>query len=271
MNMRTLQVGSTTLPVGSGFSRTILIAALLLCAHSAFAADAEQMSWTVDGVKRDAIVYVPKSPIGKMPLIFSFHGHGDDMENFQYVGLQNAWPDAIVVYFQGLPSNDSYRGWQVEPGEYGDRDLKMVDVALAALKKKYTVDDNRIYATGFSNGAHFTYLLWAARPNVFAAFAPVAGRIRPGAMPKEPRPIIIIGGSRDPQVAFQDQRAAMGIAIRLNGVEGKMKPCGDGCTLYGGDTAAPVLTWIHPGGHEYPRPTSGKIVEFFHQHSKQGT
>ena len=236
---------------------------------SARNAVAKEVTWTVDGVERFAIIYVPKAPPpGKLPLILSFHGHGDNMENFQFVGLQAAWPDAIVVYFQGLPSRDGYAGWQVEPGEYGDRDLKLVDTALAALKAKYNVDESRIYATGFSNGAHFTYLLWATRPNLFAAYAPVAGRIRAAGMPKEPRPIVIIGGARDAQVAFADQRQAMGIAMRVNAVEGNGKPCGDGCTLYGGGTAAPVMTWIHPGGHEYPRPTSGKIVEFFHEHAK---
>ena len=240
--------------------------ALVLCARVAAAAT---ISWMVDGVERFAIIYAPKSPPpGKLPLILSFHGHGDDAQNFQFVGLHTAWPDAIVVYFEGLPSRDGYAGWQVEPGDYGDRDLKMVDTALAALKKTYNVDEGRIYATGFSNGAHFTYLLWATRPNVFAAYAPVAGRIRATAIPKEPRPILIIGGARDAQVAFPDQRQAMGIAVRLNGVDGKTTSCGDGCTLYGAGTAAPVMTWIHPGGHEYPRPTSGKIAAFFHEHAK---
>lgn len=244
-----------------------LFLSLLLVARVA-AAESAVETWTVDGVTREAIVYVPKASPGKVPLVFSFHGHGDDMENFQYVGLQNVWPDALIVYFQGLPSRDGYRGWQVEPGDYGDRDLKLVDAALAALKKKYNVDQARIYATGFSNGAHFTYLLWAARPGVFAAYAPVAGRIRETAIPKTPRPVLVIGGARDTQVAFGDQRAAMAIAVRLNGVEGNGKPCGDGCTLYGGDTPAPVMTWIHPGGHEYPRQTSGKIAAFFHEHVK---
>jgi len=256
--------------VGSAFRRTYLAAVLLLAlaAPAAYAAGAHE-SWTVDGVKREGIVYVPASPAtGKLPLVLSFHGHGDDMENFQSVGLQDVWPDAIVVYFQGLPSRDGYRGWQVEPGEDGDRDLKLVDTALAALKKKYSIDGRRIYATGFSNGAHFTYLLWAARPEVFAAFAPVAGRIRPSAMPKVPRPVLIIGGSHDTQVAFPDQRAAMGVAVRINGVDGKDKKCGDGCTLYGAGTSAPVMTWIHQGGHEYPRLTSGKIAAFFHDYAK---
>jgi polyhydroxybutyrate depolymerase len=252
-------------------ARSVVRVAVLALAFvlSARLGAAATISWMVDGVERFAIIYVPKSPPpGKLPLIFSFHGHGDSAENFQFVGLQSAWPDAIVVYFEGLPSRDGYSGWQVEPGDYGDRDLKLVDTALAALKAKYSVDESRVYATGFSNGAHFTYLLWAARPNLFAAFAPVAGRIRAAAMPKDLRPVLIIGGSRDAQVAFADQRQAMGIAMRVNGVEGNGKPCGDGCTLYGGATAAPVMTWIHPGGHEYPRPTSGKIVAFFHEHPK---
>src|SRR5258705_10450175 len=70
-----------------GFSRTLIIAAALtLCARVALAESAVE-TWTVDGVKREAIVYTPKSTAGKAPLIFSFHGHGDDMGNFQYVGL----------------------------------------------------------------------------------------------------------------------------------------------------------------------------------------
>lgn len=245
------------------------VAALMLVSCGR-AASAEVLTWTVEGDKREAIIFAPSTspPGNKLPLILSFHGHGDDMENFQFVGLQQAWPDAIVVYFQGLPSRDGYRGWQVEPGEYNDRDLKLVDVALASLRKKYNVDDDRIYATGFSNGAHFTYLLWAARPNVFAAYAPVAGRIRPAAMPKERRPLFHVAGARDAQVAFADQEAAIATAVRVNGVGGQTKACGDGCTVYGSGTPAPVMTWIHRGGHEYPNGTSERIVSFFHDHPR---
>ena len=243
-----------------------VVALLVLCGR---VVSAEVVTWTVDGDKREALVFAPSTPPpGKLPLIFSFHGHGDDMENFQYVGLQQAWPDAIVVYFQGLPSRDGYPGWQVERGEYNDRDLKLVDAALASLRKKYDVDDDRIYATGFSNGAHFTYLLWAERPSVFAAYAPVAGRIRASEVPRQPRPLLHVGGARDAQVAFADQKAAIATAVGVNGVGGQTKSCGEGCTLYGSGTPAPVMTWIHQGGHEYPPSTSGRIVAFFHDHPR---
>lgn len=228
------------------------------------------MTWLVDGVKREAIVYLPsaKTPEGKTPVVFSFHGHGDNIQNFQYVDLQRAWPEAIVAYFQGLPTSRSGEpplpGWQVETGTYGDRDLKLVDAALASLRKQYKVDDARIYATGFSNGANFTYLLWAERPNVFAAYAPVAAVLR--ASPKTPRPVLHIAGVRDGQIPFNNQKETIELGRKINGATGKGESCGGGCTFYNPSNGAPVMTWIHPGGHEYPDGTSERIVKFFKQY-----
>lgn len=244
--------------------------AVVLILHGG-AASAEVMTWKVEGVTREAIVFAPAaSPAGgKNPLVLSFHGRGDNVQNFQHTDLHLASPYAIVVYFQGLPTRDRLAGWQVERGENNDRDLKLVDVALASLRKKYNIDDDRIYATGFSNGAMFTYLLWAERPEVFAAYAPVAGRLRPSVQPKQPRPLFHVAGERDPQVTFADQKAAMTIAIGVNGVRDKTTRCGDGCTIYGAGTPAPVMTWIHDGGHVYPRDTSQRIASFFRDHSRR--
>jgi polyhydroxybutyrate depolymerase len=244
-----------------------LVVLLLLYAG---AASAEVMTWQVDGVTREAIVFAPTaSPAGgKNPLVLSFHGRGDNVQNFQHTNLHVASPDSIVVYFQGLATGDRVAGWQVERGENNDRDLKLVDVALGSLRRKYNIDDDRIYATGFSNGAMFTYLLWAERPAMFAAYAPVAGRLRPSVQPKQPRPVFHVAGERDPQVTFADQKAAMAIAIRVNGVGDNTTRCGDGCTIYGARTPAPVMTWIHQGGHIYPPETSQRIASFFRAHSR---
>ena len=245
----------------------LLAVLLLLCPR---AASAEVMIWKVEGDTREAIVFAPAAfPAGgRAPLVLSFHGRGDDIQNFQHTDLHLAWPDAIVVYFQGLATRDRLAGWQMERGESNDRDLKLVDVALASLRKKYNIDDDRIYATGFSNGAMFTYLLWAERPDVFAAYAPVAGRLRPSVQPKQPRPLFHVAGERDPQVTFPDQKAAIVIAIGVNGVRDKVARCGDGCTIYGSGTPAPVMTWIHQGGHVYPRDTARRIAAFFHDHRR---
>lgn len=234
-------------------------------------AAAEVMSWEVDGETREAIVYAPaESQEGeRVPLVLAFHGRGDNMQNFRNTNVHMAWPDAIVVYFQGLQTRGGLSGWQVGRGDDVNRDLKLVDVALASLRSTYNIDNDRIYATGFSNGGMFTYLLWAERPGVFAAYAPVAGRLSPSVRPTRPRPLFHVAGRRDRQVSFADQEAAIEVAIEVNGVGASTTSCGDGCALYGSTgTVAPVMTWIHSGGHVYPRGTSERIVSFFHDHSR---
>ena len=228
-------------------------------------AAAQVMRWQVDGVTREAIVYAPASaPAEGAPLVLSFHGFGDNMRNFQYTGVHVAWPDAVVVYFEGLERRRGLLGWQVERGADGDRDLRLVDVALRSLRERYSINDDRIYATGYSNGGMFTYLLWAERPGVFAAYAPVAARLRPSVRPLQPRPVLHVAGTRDRVVRFADQEAAIAVALEVNGVDAPAS-CGAGCTVYGAGTAAPVMTWIHGGAHVYPRGTSERIVAFFRE------
>ena len=245
----------------------VALAGLLLILGVRDAA-AEVIRWQVDGVTREAIVYVPASPAAEgAPLVLSFHGFGDNMQNFQYTNIHVAWPDAIVVYFQGLERRRGLLGWQVERGANGDRDLKLVDAALRSLRETYRIDDDRIYATGYSNGGMFTYLLWAERPGVFAAYAPVAARLRPSVRPKQARPVLHVAGERDRVVRFADQEAAIAVAIEVNGVDATTG-CGAGCTVYGAGTAAPVMTWIHAGAHVYPRGTSQRIVSFLREQSR---
>jgi polyhydroxybutyrate depolymerase len=232
-------------------------------------ASAEIMSWQVDGETREGIVYAQaESPAGEgLPLVLSFHGYGDNMHNFQHTDVHVAWPDAIVVYFQGLETRRGLPGWQVE-SDGDNRDLKLVDKALASLRERYNIDDNRIYATGFSNGGMFTYLLWAERPSVFAAYAPVAARLHPSVQPEQPRPLFHVAGKRDQVVRFSDQQTAIKVAIEVNVVGNARTRCGEDCTVYGPSTPAPVMTWIHPGAHVYPRGTTERIVSFFRDNSR---
>ena len=243
---------------------------LLITLQLALFAQPRLMTWTVDGVKREAIVYAPrsKSARAKVPLVLAFHGHGDTADNYQGVAIHEDWPQAVVVYPQGLDSpRDGAPGWQLEKSKEGDRDLKFVDRMFASLHQQFSVDDSRIYATGFSNGANFTYLLWAERPDVFAAYAPVAARILPSVHLLVPRPVLHVGGSADRQIAFSDQKEAIAAAMRTNGALAKGSECGPYCTLYQSNGHAPVMTVIHPGGHIYPRGTSRQIVEFFKEQS----
>jgi polyhydroxybutyrate depolymerase len=248
-------------------SRLVLLWAV---AQAAALGESKVMTWNIDGVERQAIVYSPtaKTPSGKAPLVLAFHGHGDTADNYQGVALHEHWAQAIVMYAQGLPNpRDGEPGWQVERGKEGDRDLRFVDLMLARLHQQFSVDDARIYSTGFSNGANFTYLLWAERPNVFAAFAPVAARMLPSVHLTVPKPLLHVGGTEDRQIAFADQKEAIEAARRENGATGTGESCGLHCTRYESKTGAPVITLIHNGGHVYPLEASKMIVDFFRKYS----
>ncbi len=230
---------------------------------------AEIMRWQVNGATREAIVQAPDTADSgeALPLVLSFHGYGDNMENFQYTNVHIAWPDAVVVYFQGLERSRGLRGWVTEPGD-SNRDLALVDVALASLKERFRIDDDRIYATGYSNGGGFTYLLWSEWADVFAGFAPVAARFRDGVRPEMPRPVFVIAGDQDRVVDFEDQQEAFELAIDVNSVRDESMECGNGCTLYGAATAAPVMVWVHHGAHVYPRGASEGIATFFRRYGR---
>ena len=149
-----------------------------------------------------------------------------------------------------------------------NRDLKFFDAMLATMRQTYTVDDQRIYSTGFSNGAAFSYLLWAERGKVLAAFGIVAGAIWPPTQLTEPRAVLVIAGQTDQVIPISLQQQAIEAARQVDSATGPGQPCGPICILYPSTTNTPVVTRIHPGGHIYPPWAPPAIVEFFKLHKK---
>jgi polyhydroxybutyrate depolymerase len=80
--------------------------ALAMCATSAgAAATPETRQWLIDGVTREALFFRPSATNreGAPPVIFAFHGHGGTMAHAARVfALQAQWPEALVIYPQGL-------------------------------------------------------------------------------------------------------------------------------------------------------------------------
>jgi polyhydroxybutyrate depolymerase len=258
-----------------------LLALSFIAAFAAQAADAPaRREWKVDGVVREALVHVPAgAATNPAPVVFAFHGHGGSMNNAaRMFSVHTRWPEAIVVYMQGLNTpgrltdpNGKAPGWQRSVGDQDDRDLKFFDAVLASLKQDYRVDPKRIYSTGHSNGGGFTYLLLAARGNVFAAFAPSAAAYFPPSGKAEtytPRPILHLGGTNDPLVKFEWQEKTMQLMRKLNQCgEGKPWLDQEHCTIYESKANAPVVTFIHPGTHAFPAGGAALIVKFFKQSS----
>lgn len=241
---------------------------LTLTARDTSAQPPEFARWMVDGVERRAIVIPPTLPAGpRAPLVFAFHGAGDTAENFAGIDLHHAWPQAMIVYMAGLSRGPGQGGaFQTNDAAGDNRDLRFFDVALADLRRRFQVDDARIYATGYSNGAKFVYLLWAARAKTLAAVAPVAGMLAPSLTLTEPKPMMHIGGREDRQNDFRLQVASIELARRVNGAVGKGKSCGPACLEYASSKRAPVVTVLHDGGHIYPDNATELVVRFLQAH-----
>jgi polyhydroxybutyrate depolymerase len=255
-----------------------LIAGLALIGPAlspARAAEPQVIGWHIAGETRAAIVYPPsvQEKRAKAPLIFVFHGHGDNAwfatEQFPF---QQLWPEAIVVFPQGIPTpaasdpQGERRGWQHQPGEVGDRDLKFFDAMLRTLRSKFRVDDQRISAAGFSNGGFFDYILWAQRGKLFAAFAPCAAALREPLQIPIPKPVFVVAGEQDQRVPFSEQRKNIGTLRQINGCAGEGKAWGDPrATRYESPNGTPVVAFVHPGGHAVPHAATVLIAEFLKQ------
>lgn len=257
---------------------------LLVCLHwagsSAVGADPHLREWKVEGVRRQALVHVPgKNPPGQpAPVVFAFHGHGGSMQNARRsFHLHTLWPEAVVVYPQGLKTPGQLTdpegrraGWQHAAGAQDDRDLKFFDSMLASLQAEQAVDPARVFVTGHSNGGGFTYLLWATRGDKLAAVAPSAAATSPGNFLRlRPKPVMHLAGENDLLVRFAWQEHTMNALRRLNGCrEGRPWDDESGCTWYASETGTPVVTFIHRGGHRFPAEGPRLIVKFFQEASR---
>ena len=256
------------------------IAILILAFFAATTLRAEElkrMEVTVDGAVRFALVHTPVQFSQPAPLVFAWHGHGGSaLQASRSFHIHAEWPQSVVVYPEGVPTPGmtdpagEKRGWQQKPGDLDGRDLKFFDAILAQVKKDAAIDAKRVYSTGHSNGAGFTYLLWGARPDVFAAIAPSAGGFRP-AFAGKPVPVIQFAGEKDEIVPFRMQQLCMQMTKRINGCTVDGKPWGDtkGATLYPSETGTPLVSYIHSGGHGYPTEAPAMIVRFFKEHARK--
>ena len=115
---------------------------------------------------------VRKHPDKKVPLILLSHGAGDsplrmaEQSKFHRLGEKEGFI-TVYCYSSNLVS------WNLtfKPGAYNDVDYYVELIKL--LKEKYPIDEERIYTSGFSNGAGFAMLFAMEHPELIAASCPI--------------------------------------------------------------------------------------------------
>jgi polyhydroxybutyrate depolymerase len=247
-----------------------------LTAFSLGAAHTE--SFVIAGVERQAIVFENSKPMGTAgaPVVFVFHGHGGNAQNAaRRFSIHELWPEAVVVYMQGIPGvqgitdpEGTRNGWQKNPGELGDRDLKFFDAALELAQKKYKADPNRVYVLGHSNGGRFVNLLWKMRGDKIAALCSAAGpggRLIESSMPKS---VFIIAGEKDALVPFQTQQYSIELARKLLKADASKAKIEGLLRTEPGVSGTELVTYIHPGGHQFPTDALPSVISFFKRHTR---
>jgi len=199
---------------------------LLMAVILPIAVSAQQttQSWSYDGQQRQYIRYVPPSYDGlsPLPVVFVFHGLGDNMGNMYGIGMNLVADTAkfIVIVPQALADPLAGTAWNSQAGINGlffpnanVDDVGFVMAIIDTLSAQYEIDASRIYATGFSMGGFFTNRLACEHPDVFAAVASVSGTIGGGlnCQPSSPVRIAHFHGTADATVGYDENAFGMSV------------------------------------------------------------
>tara|TARA_X000001036_G_scaffold386161_1_gene381100 strand:- start:2036 stop:2995 length:960 start_codon:yes stop_codon:yes gene_type:complete len=163
-------------------------------------------------ITREFILYVPSSYNDsiKQPLVFNFHGYGSNAYEQMNYGDLRSQADAngfILVHPDALDDigGTSYwnmGGWSVSEHD----DLEFIDNLINLLVDKYSINTERIYSTGMSNGGFFSFHLACNLNASFAAIASVTGSMSfetyDECNARKPTPILQIHGSSDTVVPY---------------------------------------------------------------------
>jgi polyhydroxybutyrate depolymerase len=230
-------------------------------------------TFIVGGVKRQAVIFDPSKKSDHPPILFAFHGHGGTMQgSVSLFKMQTLWPNAVVVYPQGLdtPSHTdpagTKPGWQSAPGDQSDRDVKFFDAMYTKLQQDYSFDRKHVHAMGFSNGAVFTFVLWSTRRAKLASVAEAAGIAKQTSIPLQYRPAFLMAGQKDTTAPYQDQLDTIKYVKQVDGVPSSATGALHNGVRYYSGSSADVAVYIHSGGHLYPATMGPYIVKFFKNH-----
>ena len=242
----------------------------------------QKMTWTVEGVTREALIHPSSAALSgdAVPIIFAFHGHGGTDSGFAEKAFELSWPEAMVIYPQGLPteSHDDQEarnsGWQHSIGEVNsktgiqDQDVKFFDAMLATYYKRHSENPGAVFVHGWSNGGEFVYnVLWAARGSQLTALAPAAA-VLSTTSGKRTIPVIHTAGTQDDKVSFSKQEKS-GLNVRtLNKCLNTGITWATGSSgLLGTKYASPIndqeVFLQYNGSHSYPYTVPALIVKFF--------
>lgn len=173
----------------------------------------------VDDTDQPYGLYLPKqfNPARRYPLVISLHGAGSNHRlNLRRVFGQGNRPGETdpqaTRYFPPLKEVEYIVASPLARGTMGYQGIAEKDVydVLADVKRRFPVDEDRVYLTGLSMGGGGTLWLGLTRPDVWAAIAPVCPAVPQGGEDLAPNalnlPVHLFHGDQDPLVKVDVSR-----------------------------------------------------------------
>jgi len=129
-----------------------------------------QVSGTINGeinynnINRKFILYVPTSydPNTKQPLVLNFHGYTSSArEHLDYADMRAQADKSgfILTYPDALNDIKGKSYWNMGGWSQSDHnDIEFIVNLIHLLKNNYSVDSQRIYTSGFSNGGFLAFI-----------------------------------------------------------------------------------------------------------------
>lgn len=173
----------------------------------------------VDDTDQPYAVYVPRSYTAqkKYPVVISLHtAYSNHRLNLRRVfgrGNRFGETDAEATrYWPPMRDVDFIVASPLARGTMGYRGVAEKDVydVLADVKRRFSVDEDRVYLTGLGMGGGGALWLGATRPDVWAAVALVSPAVPPGTEPLVGNlinvSVKVFQGDRDPVVPVKETR-----------------------------------------------------------------
>ncbi len=159
------------------------------------------------------IVYAPANLPAGRPLLISMHGMNQDA-NYQK-GQANYEAVADTAKFVVVYPDGEGKSWDIG----GDKDINFILDIINEMSKRYSIDLNRVYLSGFSMGGMMTYHAMTKIADRIAAFAPVSGYLMggPNTNSSRPVPIMHVHGTSDDVCVYGNVQGHIDAWVRRNG------------------------------------------------------
>jgi polyhydroxybutyrate depolymerase len=181
------------------------------------------------GLNRLYRIYVPPAYDGSkaVPMMLCLHGLGDNMTNFSAIGMNFLADTAnfIVIFPQAvLDPVINATSWNSGAGYNGYFPNSSIDDVgfllslIDTLSVHYSINQQRIYACGFSMGGFMSNRLACEANDRIAAIASVAGTIGTGfnCVPGKAISVCHFHGTADPTVSYTGGAYGMGAQALVN-------------------------------------------------------